>query len=428
MDKKKEKSIKSDTIAGFPIPLYLGILVLVIACMYMDCIPAGIVGGMIVLMVLGDGLNYLGNHIPVVRTYLGGSVVCIIGSAVIQAMGLIPEHTHEILYNFVNKEGFLIFYISALITGSLFNIDRDLLIRATVKLLPTALVSLAVGVTLSGLLGMVMGESFLEGILYIGIPMTSGGMTAGAVPLSAMYSSALGSDAGQILTRIAPATVLGNTVAIIFGGIANNIGRKKPSLTGNGMLVNDGHEVKKQPPMKPTFALLCTGLIISMSFYELGALCNHFISIVPTYAWMIVAVLVVKSTGILSEGMEDAAREWGQFAIHSWTAAAIAGIGMTLIDLKTIMSTITPFYLLSIVLIVAAITLTAGLVGIKMGFYPLESSIAAGMCTTNMGGSGNVAVLSSAGRLELLPFAQIVTRSCGALMLTVGGVLVQLMS
>ncbi len=427
MDKKKEKSIKSDTIAGFPIPLYLGILVLVIACMYMDCLPAGIVGGMIVLMVLGDGLNYLGNHIPVVRTYLGGSVVCIIGSAVIQAMGLIPEHTHEILYNFVNKEGFLIFYISALITGSLFNIDRDLLIRATVKLLPTALVSLAVGVTLSGLLGMVMGESFLEGILYIGIPMTSGGMTAGAVPLSAMYSSALGSDAGQILTRIAPATVLGNTVAIIFGGIANNIGRKKPSLTGNGMLVNDGHEVKKQPPMKPTFALLCTGLIISMSFYELGALCNHFISIVPTYAWMIVAVLVVKSTGILSEGMEDAAREWGQFAIHSWTAAAIAGIGMTLIDLKTIMSTITPFYLLSIVLIVAAITLTAGLVGTKMGFYPLESSIAAGMCTTNMGGSGNVAVLSSAGRLELLPFAQIVTRSCGALMLTVGGVLVQLM-
>ncbi len=427
MDKKKEKSIKSDTIAGFPIPLYLGILVLVVACMYMDCLPAGIVGGMIVLMVLGDGLNYLGNHIPVVRTYLGGSVVCIIGSAVIQAMGLIPEHTHEILYNFVNKEGFLIFYISALITGSLFNIDRDLLIRATVKLLPTALVSLAVGVTLSGLLGMVMGESFLEGILYIGIPMTSGGMTAGAVPLSAMYSSALGSDAGQILTRIAPATVLGNTVAIIFGGIANNIGRKKPSLTGNGMLVNDGHEVKKQPPMKPTFALLCTGLIISMSFYELGALCNHFISIVPTYAWMIVAVLVVKSTGILSEGMEDAAREWGQFAIHSWTAAAIAGIGMTLIDLKTIMSTITPFYLLSIVLIVAAITLTAGLVGIKMGFYPLESSIAAGMCTTNMGGSGNVAVLSSAGRLELLPFAQIVTRSCGALMLTVGGVLVQLM-
>lgn len=424
---RKEISGKANTIAGFSIPLYLGILALVVVCMYMDCLPAGLVGGMIALMVLGEGLNFLGNHTPVVKTYLGGSVICILGAAVIQALGLIPAQTHEILDNFVNKEGFLVFYISALITGSLFNIDRGLLIRATVKLLPTAVISLAVGVILSGLLGMVMGDSFLEGILYIGIPMTSGGMTAGAVPLSAMYSSVLGTDAGQILTRIAPATVLGNCVAIIFGGLANNIGERKPSLTGNGCLVNDGHEVKKQPPMKPTFALLCTGLIISMAFYELGALCHHFISIVPTYAWMIVAVVIVKGTGILSERLEDAAREWGQFAIHSWTAAALTGIGATLIDLKTILHTITPFYLLSVVLIVGAITLTAGLIGIKMGFYPLESSIAAGMCTTNMGGSGNVAVLSSSKRMELLPFAQIVTRSCGALMLTIGGMLIQLL-
>ena len=424
---RKEISGKANTIAGFSIPLYLGILALVVVCMYMDCLPAGLVGGMIALMVLGEGLNFLGNHTPVVKTYLGGSVICILGAAVIQALGLIPEQTHEILDNFVNKEGFLVFYISALITGSLFNIDRGLLIRATVKLLPTAVISLAVGVILLGRLGMVMGDSFLEGILYIGIPMTSGGMTAGAVPLSAMYSSVLGTDAGQILTRIAPATVLGNCVAIIFGGLANNIGERKPSLTGNGCLVNDGHEVKKQPPMKPTFALLCTGLIISMAFYELGALCHHFISIVPTYAWMIVAVVIVKGTGILSERLEDAAREWGQFAIHSWTAAALTGIGATLIDLKTILHTITPFYLLSVVLIVGAITLTAGLIGIKMGFYPLESSIAAGMCTTNMGGSGNVAVLSSSKRMELLPFAQIVTRSCGALMLTIGGVLIQLL-
>ena len=425
---RKEISGKANTIAGFSIPLYLGILALVVVCMYMDCLPVGLVGGMIALMVLGEGLNFLGNHTPVVKTYLGGSVICILGAAVIQALGLIPGQTHEILDNFVNKEGFLVFYISALITGSLFNIDRGLLIRATVKLLPTAVISLAVGVILSGLLGMVMGESFLEGILYIGIPMTSGGMTAGAVPLSAMYSSVLGTDAGQILTRIAPATVLGNCVAIIFGGLANNIGERKPSLTGNGCLVNDGHEVKKQPPMKPTFALLCTGLIISMAFYELGALCHHFISIVPTYAWMIVAVVIVKGTGILSDRLEDAAREWGQFAIHSWTAAALTGIGATLIDLKTILHTITPFYLLSVVLIVGAITLTAGLIGIKMGFYPLESSIAAGMCTTNMGGSGNVAVLSSSKRMELLPFAQIVTRSCGALMLTIGGVLIQLLA
>jgi len=79
-----------------------------------------------------------------------------------------------------------------------------------------------------------------------------------------------------------------------------------------------------------------------------------------------------------------------------------------------------------VVTIVCAITLTAAILGKMVGFYPLEAAIAAGMCTTNMGGSGNVAVLSSAHRMELLPFAQIVTRSCGALMLTIGGILVQI--
>ena len=272
-----------------------------------------------------------------------------------------------------------------------------------------------------------MGNSFLEGILYIGIPMTSGGMTAGSVPLSAMYSSVLGTDAGQILTRIAPATVLGNCVAIVLGALANNVGEKRPELTGHGRLVNDGTKPPARPAMKPSLSLLCTGLIISLAFYELGALFHRFISLVPTYAWMIIAVVIVKGTGIMSEQLEEAARQWGQLAIHSWTAAALTGIGATLIDLKSILRDITPFYLLTVVLVVLAITLTASLVGRKVGFYPLESAIAAGMCTTNMGGSGNVAVLSSAKRMELLPFAQIVTRSCGALMLTLGGVLVQLM-
>lgn len=425
--KRNSKRRNRIEVLGFPLPIYMGIAALVAVCMYTGCLPGGFVGGFIFLMVLGEGLNAIGNSLPVVKTYLGGSVICIMGAALISSLGLIPTETHQIIDKFVNQDGFLVFYISALITGSLFNIDRDLLLRATVKLLPTAIISLTVGVTLSGILGMLMGDSFLEGILYIGVPMTSGGMTAGTVPLSAMYSSVLGIDAGQLLTRLAPATVLGNCVAIVFGGIANNLGERMPKITGHGRLVNDGQEVKMPPPMKPTFALLCTGLVISLAFYELGALCHHYIPVIPTYAWMIIAVLVVKSTRLMSEELEDAAREWGQFAIHSWTAAALTGIGATLIDLKSIMTTITPFYLLSVVLIVAAITCTACFVGKLMGFYPLEAAIAAGMCTTNMGGSGNVAVLGSAKRMELLPFAQIVTRSCGALMLTLGGVLVQLL-
>ena len=412
-------------VAGFPLPAYFLLLFLVIGCMYAGCVPGGIVGGMLVLMVVGEGLNKLGNSIPVVRTYLGGSVFCILGAAAIQSLGLIPQDTFEILDRFVNEEGFLTFYISALITGSLFNIDRGLLLRATVRLVPTALISLAAGMAASGFLGLAMGETFLEGILFLGVPMTSGGMTAGTVPLSSIYSAELGLDAGALLTRMAPATVLGNCTAIVFGGVANDLGRRFPSLTGNGTLINDGHEVPRREPVALTIPMLCTGLIIALVFYGAGALCNRFVPVIPTYAWMIGAVLLVKCSGVMSKELEDAAGEWGQFAIHTWTAATLTGIGATLVDLRTILHTITPFYVLSVVLVITVITLTSFFVGRLMGFYPLEASITAGMCTTNMGGSGNVAVLSCARRMELLPFSQIVTRSCGALMLTLGGILVQ---
>ena len=424
-EKTQAKTGSGKKILGLPLPLYFMVFALTAACMAAGCVPMSLVPAFFVLMVFGEGLNTIGNTVPVVKTYLGGSVICILGAAAIEAAGLLPQQTYDTLNCFVNDSGCLVIYIAALITGSLFNIDRNLLLRATVKLLPVAVVSLAAGILLSGIFGILLGEGFWGGILYVGVPMTSGGMTAGTVPLSAIYSETLGVDASEVLTKMAPATVLGNCVAIVFGGLLNNFGKTHPETTGNGMLVNDGKPVKTPAPMKPTFALLCTGMVIAFAFYQLGAFLNHFVPIIPTYAWMIIAVVLVKGTGIMSAELEDAAREWGQFAIHSWTAAALTGIGFTLIDLNTILKTLTPLYLLAVVLIVAVISLTAAFLGKLVGFYPLESAIAAGMCTTNMGGSGNVAVLSSSHRMELLPFAQIVTRSCGALMLTLGGILVQ---
>ena len=417
---------KKARVAGMPLWLYLVCLALTLGCMYAGVIPQKMIPALLVLMVLGEGLAALGNTIPVIKTYFGGSVMCVVGGALVTYAGLIPEQTHETLSLFINDSGFLVFYIAALITGSLFNVDRGLLLRATVKILPVAMCSVAVGIGLSGLFGVLLGDGFWEGILYIGVPMTSGGMTAGTLPLSEIFSNALGVEASQVLTRMAPATVLGNVTAIVLGGVLNNVGRNRPSITGYGTLVNDGKEVKKPDPVEPTLMNLFTGMILSFVFYQMGALIHHFADVLPTYACMIFCVVTVKCLGIMPKDMEDAARVWGQFAIKAWTYACLAGIGFVLIDLDTILQTLTPLYLVAVVSIVCAITLTAAILGKLVGFYPLESAIAAGMCTTNMGGSGNVAVLSSSQRMELLPFAQIVTRSCGALMLTIGGILVQI--
>ena len=416
---------KQLNIAALPLPLYLLGIVLATACVLTDSLPGNMVGAFFFLILLGEGLSTLGNAIPVVRTFLGGSVVCTLGGAFLTYIGLIPPKVVGTLSAFVNDSGFLTLYICGLITGSLFNIDRNLLLRASLKLLPVAVASIFAGVLTCGILGIFIGDGFWDSILYIAVAMTSGGMTAGAVPLSTIYASQLGIPAADVLNRMAPATVLGNCIALIFAGILKDSGKKFPAWTGNGHLVNDGKPVQKMPVTPLTLEKLMGGFVLSVAFYALGALLNHFVPVVPIYAFMILCVVVVKCGGLFPEEVEDAARQWGRFTIRAWTMAALFGIGVTLIDLNVILSNLTWSFLITVVVVELVITLTAALLGKAVGFYPVESAIVGGMCTTNMGGSGNVAVLSGANRMELLPFAQIVTRSCGALMLTLGGILVR---
>ena len=73
-------------------------------------------------------------------------------------------------------------------------------------------------------------------------------------------------------------------------------------------------------------------------------------------------------------------------------------------------------------MVVGAI-LGAGLVGRWVGFYFIESAITAGLCMTNMGGTGDVAVLSACKRMQLMPFARISTSIGGALIIFLCGLL-----
>ena len=422
MDEKKPV-----TVGSLPLPVYLLTLALTLLCLALDCVPHNLVGAFLLLMVLGEGLNKLGNTIPVVRTYLGGSVFCIFGGALLACGGWLPQSAAELMNSFVNEQGFLIFYISALICGSLFSIDRDLLLKGAVRLVPVGLLAIFSGVLVCGLMGLAGGGGFWDSVLYIAVPMTSGGMTAGTVPLSHTFAEVLGVDAGDVLTRMAPATVLGNCLAIIFAGLLNDLGRRRPRLTGNGQLVNDGRPPRKADHGQPTLSSMMAGLLVSLGFYAVGELCRRFVPIVPVYAWMVVLIILIKVLRLMPAQLENAACHWGDFAIKAWTAAALFGIGVTLIDLKTISHNMSPYYFFTVMVIEVVITAVAAWAGKLVGFYPLESAVC-GMCSTNMGGSGNVAVLSGAHRMELLPFAQIITRGCGALMLTVGGILVHLVA
>lgn len=61
------------------------------------------------------------------------------------------------------------------------------------------------------------------------------------------------------------------------------------------------------------------------------------------------------------------------------------------------------------------------LLGKWAGLFPVETAIGAGMINNSMGGTGNIAVLSAADRMEMIAFAQIANRLSSAIVLIMGG-------
>lgn len=142
---------------------------------------------------------------------------------------------------------------------------------------------------------------------------------------------------------------------------------------------------------------------------------------------MIILVAHSKAFGIVPKKMEHAAQQWSQFVMGNWTHALLVGIGISMIDLNAVISSFSVTYLILVLVVVGGVAIGAGIGGYLVGFYPIESAITAGLCTTNMGGTGDIAVLSAADRMELLPFAQISTRICGALILVVASMLIKIL-
>lgn len=76
-----------------------------------------------------------------------------------------------------------------------------------------------------------------------------------------------------------------------------------------------------------------------------------------------------------------------------------------------------------VVLVVLGSLAGAAVMGWIVGFYPVESAVTAGLCMTNMGGAGDLAVLGAAKRMDLICFAQISSRiGGGAIVLLIASV------
>jgi malate:Na+ symporter len=432
IDKKKKAAglkaqpIEAGSIAIFNTPIvWFGIFtVITLISMYTGNLPGGMIGSLLVMIVLGELFGYIGDRLPIVKTFLGGgAIVAIFGSAYMVYSGLLPENITTSVTDFMTTGGFLNFYIAALITGSILGMNSKILVKVGLRyFLPIGGAVLG-AVVLTALIGSIVGFTLQEAVLVIAMPILGGGMGAGAVPMSQVYSELLGNEPSYYISMLVPALALGNVFAIVLASMLDMLGKKFPSLTGNGQLIQ-GFKYEK-PDLKYDIQKMGAGLLAALTFFTVGTLLASFIPL-HAYAIMIILVAAAKVANAIPSTVVEGASQWYQFVAKNWTFALLFGIGVAYTDLGTVLEALTLQYILTVFGVVLGAIIGAGLLGRLVGFYPIEAAITAGLCMANMGGTGDVAVLSAAKRMELMPFAQISSRLGGALILLLVGLLIPL--
>ncbi|MFS0750047.1 2-hydroxycarboxylate transporter family protein [Oceanobacillus sp. 1P07AA] len=411
-------------IFGMPVLWFLLFSVITIVAIYSGSLPAGMIGSLLVMIVIGELLGFVGDRTPIVRTFLGGgAIVAIFGSAFMVYSGILPEYVVTGVTDFMTTGGFLDFYIAALITGSILGMSSKLLVKVGIRFFVPIFGAIIGAIILAAIIGSIVGFTIQDAILVLTLPIMGGGMGAGAVPMSQIYSELLGNSPSYYISMLVPALALGNVFAIVLASVLNLIGKKYPSLTGNGQIIEGVTEEKKE--QKYDIKLMGAGLLAAIAFFTIGSVLGDFLPI-HAYAIMIILVALTKIANILPQSVLDGASQWYQFVASNWTLALLFGIGVAYTDLNTVIEALTLQYILTVFAVVLGAILGAGLLGKLVGFYPIEAAITGGLCMANMGGTGDVAVLSASKRMQLMPFAQISSRLGGAIILLITGLIIQM--
>ncbi|EFQ58167.1 hypothetical protein HMPREF9176_2038 [Streptococcus downei F0415] len=143
---------------------------------------------------------------------------------------------------------------------------------------------------------------------------------------------------------------------------------------------------------------------------------------------MIIVVFILKATNAVPKSLEDCVVMFNQVIMTNLTHAVLAGIGLAMMDLSILVKTMTPSFAILSLTSVVSMGLASWFLGKIFGLFPVETAIGAGMINNSMGGTGNIAVLSAADRMEMIAFAQMANRLGGAIVLILGGILVQIFS
>lgn len=429
-EEKKKKTFfeEMNDLGGMPMWLYLLCSVIIVAVMMTGALGTDITAFIAVCCVISIILYKIGKILPIWNTYIGGGLLMIFfGTAVLKQFNLIPETYVELIGNMVQGDvNILNVFIIALIMGSILSLDQNVLLRSFAGYIPAILGGLA-GASVFGIAtGLIFGVSPIDMIIKYVLPIMGGGNGAGAVPLSQIYEQISGEPAANYYSFAIIILTIANLFCIVAGALLNRLGQVKKSWTGDGTSIMpiDSKLIKEDIQVKVTLNDYCGTLLLLGTVYAVGRLFSKVL--LPTvlgaqihnFAYSIIFVVIIAALGVVPANIRVAAKQTQGFMVSVVGMLTMVGMGVDF-DLAELVAAMSPSNLLIALMVVIGAIVGSALVGKLVGFYPIDSAVTAGLCMANRGGSGDIAVLGAANRLELISYAQLSSRVGGGVVLII---------
>src|SRR5215469_13603002 len=357
---------------------------------------------------------------PVLRNVGAAAIFATFVPSALAYYKLLPPQIEKSVVEFTKYTNFLYLFIACIIVGSILGMDRKVLVQGFLKIF----VPLAVGSIAAGIVGTLLGMGTFHTFFFVVIPIMAGGVGEGAIPLSVGYSEILGEPHGDMFAHVLPPVMLGSLTAIVLAGTLNYVGKRYPNLTGEGRLQpgeHDAMDTAKQDAEDETGAPIDVGTVAAaglaaITLYLMGIMCHRLFGLPAPVAMLFLAVLA-KLTHAVSPHLQQ-----GGFVVYKFFSTAVTypllfAIGVSMTPWGKLMAAFNLPNLITIVSTVATLMAIGAVVGRWLNMYPIEAAII-NACHSGQGGTGDVAILTAANRMQLMPFAQIATRIGGAITVT----------
>ena len=414
-------SIVDYKIGIVPLPIFLILLVVIAGFALTGKVPSDILMAIALLSMGGFTCAELGRRIPIVRNIGAPAIFATFIPSFLAFHHFLPASILASVEDFTRDSNFLYLFISCIIVGSILGMDRGVLVRGFLKIfVPLAAGSVAGGVV-GTIVGVLLGLGAYHTFFFVVVPIMAGGVGEGAIPLSIGYSQILHQSQGDLFAQILPPVMLGSLTAILLAGTLNYVGKKYPHLTGEGRLQPGGQDELEREEEKlddrVDVTTVAAAVVSAVTLYLIGALAQELFDF-PAPVVMLMIAVFLKLARAVSPSLQVGAFHVYKFFSTAVTYPLLFAIGVSLTPWDKLVAAFTLPYAITIVATVATIMTTAFFVGGWLKMYPIDTAIVTA-CHSGQGGTGDVAILTAANRMQLMPFAQIATRIGGATTVTV---------